>query len=176
MQVNRVVVGVSGSAGSLVALRYAADLAQDHNCELAPVLAWTPPGGEMADRRYPCAELRASWIAHAQERLRQAIDRGIGGPPAALPFDPQPVRGDTGMVLTTIAARDGDVLIVGTGRHGVLRRPVCCHVARYCLAHAVCPVIAVPPTALADSAHGLRSWMGRHRANPEDELLHVTAL
>jgi nucleotide-binding universal stress UspA family protein len=172
VQVNRVVVGISGSAGSLVALRYAADLAQEHKCELMPVLAWTPPGGEIADRRHPCAELRAIWVRHAWQRLWEAIDLGIGGPPAAQRFAPQVLRGQTGAVLTRIADQGGDVLIVGTGRHGALRRLSSCRVARYCLAHAACPVIAVPPAELADTTHGLRGWMDRHRVR--HELLHAT--
>jgi nucleotide-binding universal stress UspA family protein len=148
VQVNRVVVGVSGSAGSLVALRYAHDLAQDHDGGLMPVLAWA--------------------------RLSEAIDLGIGGPPAALRFEPHVVRGEAGAVLTRIARQRGDVLIIGTGRHGAMRRLASCHVARYCLGHGACPVIAVPPTDLADAAHGLRGWMDRHRAHPEDALRHVT--
>jgi nucleotide-binding universal stress UspA family protein len=173
MQVKRVVVGVSGSAGSLVALRYAADLAQDHNAELVPVLAWTPPGGELADRRHPCAELRVVWAENARERLGKAIELAIGGPAAGPRLEPRVVRGVTGEVLTRVAQQSGDVLIVGTGRHGALRRLASGRVARFCLAHAACPVIAVPPADLADVAHRLRGPLDRHRAHPEDELLHV---
>ena len=40
----------------------------------------------------------------------------------------------------------------------------CCPVARHCLAHAHCPVLAVPPPDLAQHAgHGLRGWAFRHR-------------
>ena len=41
-------------------------------------------------------------------------------------------------------------------------------VARYCLAHAKCPVLAVPPSALMDEmGHGLRSWqLRRHALHP----------
>ena len=53
MYVRRVIAGVSGSAGSLQALRYAAEMARQMMQLLAPVLAWMPPGGELADRRYP---------------------------------------------------------------------------------------------------------------------------
>lgn len=171
MQVNRVVVGVSGSAGSLTALRYAAGFAWSQQAALVPVLAWTPPGGEIADRRFPCSELRASWQREAQERLDQAIDLAIGGPPAGIGFESRAVRGEAGPVLAAIAAEPGDVLVVGTGRHGWLRRLVACHVARYCVGHCGCPVLAVPPGRLADSAHGLRGWMDRHRVQPEDALL-----
>jgi hypothetical protein len=43
-----VVAGVSGSPGSVHALRYAADLARRHGTALVPVLAWVPPGGDLA--------------------------------------------------------------------------------------------------------------------------------
>jgi hypothetical protein len=43
-------------------------------------------------------------------------------------------------------------------------------VGRYCLAHARCPVLAVPPSALMDEmAHGFRPWAlrGRHVSVPD---------
>ena len=48
----------------------------------------------------------------------------------------------------------------------VLRKSV----GRYCLAHARCPVLAVPPSALMDEmAHGFRPWAlrGRHVSVPD---------
>jgi hypothetical protein len=37
-------------------------------------------------------------------------------------------------------------------------------VGRYCLAHATCPVLAVPPSALMDEVtHGSRPWSLRGR-------------
>ena len=49
----RIIVGVSGSPGSLQALRHAAGLARMHEAALVPVLAWVPPGGDLADRSHP---------------------------------------------------------------------------------------------------------------------------
>jgi nucleotide-binding universal stress UspA family protein len=171
--VQRVVVGVNGSPGSLQALRYAAEMARCHDAALVPVLAWTPPGGDLADRRYPCTQLRAAWKDGAWARLWQAVDMAIGGPPADLQFGPEVFRGEPGPVLALFARRPGDALIIGAGRHGALRRLACCHVARYCLGHAACAVIAVPPSQLAAKAHGLRSWVDRHRLQPEDADLHT---
>jgi nucleotide-binding universal stress UspA family protein len=168
-----VVVGVSGSAGSLQALRYAAELARNDKAALLPVLAWTPPGGELADRRSPCLPLRAIWKQAAWDRLWKAIDLAIGGPPADLGFSPAVVRGEAGPVLTSAADRPGDVLVIGAGRHGALRRLMACKVSRYCLAHAVCPMIAVPPTELAAHAHGMHGWKLRHRIHPDDADLHA---
>jgi hypothetical protein len=42
--VRRVIVGASGSPGSLRALRYADERARAHDATLIPVLTWLPPG------------------------------------------------------------------------------------------------------------------------------------
>jgi nucleotide-binding universal stress UspA family protein len=166
--VRRVVAGVCGSAGSLQALRDATEMSRHFGAQLMPVLAWTPPGGELADRRYPSAELRALWQQNAWKRLWQAVDLAIGGPPEDIEFVPKVARGEPGDVLTRIASNPGDILVIGTGRHGGVRRLLACKVSRYCLAHACCPVIAVPPSELAVEAHGLHGWFFRHRVHPED--------
>ncbi len=173
MFVRRVIAGVSGSPGSLQALRYAAGMARQDDAVLTPVLAWMPPGGELADRRYPSPHLRAAWKQAASDRLWRAIELGIGGAPSDLDFSPPAVRGEAGQVLTALAIRPGDVLVIGTGRHGAARRLLACRVSRYCLAHAACPVIAVPPAPLADAAHGLQGWMLRHRLHHEGAGLHA---
>jgi nucleotide-binding universal stress UspA family protein len=170
--VQRVVTGLSGSAGSLQALRYATEMARHHDATLVPVLAWVPPGGELADRRYPCRALREAWARAAWERFWRAVDLAIAGPPTDVRFLPQVVRGDPGQVLAWLAGEPGDVLVIGAGRHGVARRALSCRVTRYCVGHAVCPVISVPPSSLADQAHGLRGWMARHRLDPSGARLH----
>jgi len=172
---RRVIAGISGSAGSLQGLRYAAQMARSENAELVPVLAWTPPGGELADRRAPCLELRRAWLQAAWERLWRAIDLGIGGPPADVAFAPQVVRGSAGEVLSRLAAEPGDVLVIGAGRRGAMRRLAACSVSRYCLGHAHCPVIAVPPASLAAEAHGLHGWRLRHRVHADGTDLHADA-
>jgi nucleotide-binding universal stress UspA family protein len=173
--VQRVVVGLSGSPRSLQAARYAAEMARDQQAELVPVLAWTPPGGEIADRRYPNPQLRAAWKQAARDRLWQAISLAFGGQPDGLEFRPEIVKGEAGWALTQIAREPGDVLVIGAGRHGPLRMLTGGHVARYCLAHAACPVVAVPPAEIAAHAHGLRGWMDRHRLQPEDAELRAAA-
>jgi Universal stress protein family len=122
VQVTRVVVGVTSSAGSLQALRFAAGLARFHDATLMPVHAWMPPGGDVADRRYPNPDLRAVWERAARDRLSAAVEMALGGPPAAVLF---------------------------------------------------APVLAVPPSPLADAVHGLRGFLDRHRLHPEDAELRV---
>ena len=48
--VGRLIVGTSGSPGSLNALRYGEVLARAHDAVLIPVIAWELPGGDRAQR------------------------------------------------------------------------------------------------------------------------------
>jgi len=165
--VRRIVVGIDGSLGSLQALRYATDEARRRDVPLLPVIAWVPPGGDLAERRHSSPYLRKIWRDAAWERLTAAIDDGLGGVPADLRVEPHVERGETGPVLVDIANQPEDLIVVGTGRRGALGRLARRSVARYCLAHAKCPVLAIPPSALMDEmGHGLRSWQRRHALIP----------
>jgi nucleotide-binding universal stress UspA family protein len=170
-RVRRIIVGVHGSLGSLQALRYAAEEARQRNVPLVPVTAWVPPGGDLAERRHPSAYLRKIWREAAWERLWGAFDAGLGGVPGDLQVEPQVARGDAGPVLVDTASEPDDLLIIGTGRRPGIGRTLHRSVSRYCLAHARCPVLAVPPSALMDEVgHGLHGWQFRHaliRGTPE---------
>jgi nucleotide-binding universal stress UspA family protein len=169
--VRRVIAGVSGSPRCLPALRYAAALARDHGAALIPVLVWVPPGGVLADRRCPSRYLRDVWERDAKERLRQAITAALGGMPADVPTEPLVLCGEAGWLLVHAARQPGDMLVIGTGRHGVVRRLTRAHVSRYCLAHAQCPVLAIPPSPLElDAGHSLHGWAFRHRGLNTTEL------
>lgn len=172
--VRRVITGVSGSPGSLRALRYAAEVAQVRDAFLIPVLAWVPPGGDLADRRCPSTYLRETWREAAAERLAEAIDLAFGGSPEDVVMQSAVLRGEAGPVLATAACEPGDVIVVGAGRRGgPIERMIGGHVARYCLAHATCPVIAVPPAELEHASRGLRGWALRHRAMTPEDVLHA---
>lgn len=166
--VRRVVVGVHGSLGSLQALRYAADEARARRVPLVPVVAWVPPGGDVAERGYPAPELRRVWGEAARQRLAAAFDDGLGGMPSDVRVDLHVVRGDAGPVLADVASQPGDLLVIGTGRRSLVGRALRRSVGRYLLAHARCPVVAVPPSALMDElGHG--PWpLRRHRTPVPD--------
>jgi nucleotide-binding universal stress UspA family protein len=169
---RRVIVGASGSPGSLRALRYAEDLASHGVATLIPVLAWTPPGGDLAARRQPCPTLVRVWQEAAWQRLWAALDAAWGEIPADLAVQPVVQRGLPGQILVEVACRPDDLLVVGAGRRGVLTRPWCARVSRYCLAHAQCPVVAVPPGILAQQAgRGRHGWPFRRRAMTVDRFL-----
>ncbi|HZC61150.1 MAG TPA: universal stress protein, partial [Streptosporangiaceae bacterium] len=71
---RRIIIGTNGSPGSLQALRYAAGVAQENDAPLVPVLAWLPPGGDLADRRHPSGYLRQIWRDDAWLRMWTALE------------------------------------------------------------------------------------------------------
>jgi nucleotide-binding universal stress UspA family protein len=155
--VRRVIVGASGSPGSLRALRHAEDLARHSDATLTPILAWVPPGGDLAARQ-PCPALVRIWHEAAWQRLWAALDAAWGMIPADLSVQPAVQRGQPGPVLVAIAGQSGDLLVVGAGRRGGLAWLGHGRVSRYCLSHAQCPVLAVPPASLDQAGRGLHGW------------------
>jgi nucleotide-binding universal stress UspA family protein len=169
--VCRVIAGVSGSPRCLPALRHAAALARDHDAMLIPLISWTPPGGVIADQRCPSRYLREVWEDDARKRLLETIAAALGGVPADVPTAPAVVRGEPGWVLVNAASQPGDMLVIGTGRRASLGRLAYASVSRYCLAHAECPVLAIPPSPLElDAGHGLHGWAVRQRGRNATEL------
>ena len=108
--VRRVIVGASGSPGSLRALRHAEDLARHSVATLTPVLAWVPPGGEVAGRQ-PCPTLVHIWQDAAWQRLWAALEAAWGKVPADLSVQPVVQRGQPGPVLVALARQPDDLLI-----------------------------------------------------------------
>jgi hypothetical protein len=137
-----------------------------------------PPGGDLADRRYPSPYLRRIWQDTAAQQLADAIGLALGGTPSDIVLESAVRRGEAGHVLVGAASDPRDVLVVGAGRRGPLAA-MHGRISRYCVAHAVCPVIAVPPASLAEAARGPRRgphhWPLRHReAAPEGSRVPAT--
>ncbi|WP_333774726.1 universal stress protein [Streptomyces sp. IBSBF 3136] len=157
----RVVVGVSGSLGSVTALRRATALARALGAELWPVLAWEPPGGDPAAHRAPAADLLVEeWQRLAKQRLASVLDEIFGEDGPGVTMHAVIVRGTPGRALVATADREDDVLVVGAGRRG-LQRAFSGRVTRHCLTHAGCPVLAVPPSPLESdlvSVHRRNAW------------------
>lgn len=170
--VGRLIVGTSGSPGSLRALRYAEGLARAHGAVLIPVLAWETPGGDYAVRVRPSGQLLQEWQFLACRRLREALIAVWGEVPSDPLVEPHVERGPAGWVLVNLACRPGDVLVVGAGRRSALARMAFSGVSRYCLAHARCPVVAIPPPALVrELRHSLLAWRLQHRPLTAEQIL-----
>ncbi|WP_189306265.1 universal stress protein [Streptomyces albospinus] len=156
---DRVVAGVSGSLGSLTALHRAASEARATGATLWAVLAWEPPGGDIVHRGGPCPAPMAAWRRMAVERLTEALDTAFGSAGPGVPLERLVVLGKPGTVLLAVADQPEDLLVVGAGTRSRLRRALSPSVARYCLARACCPVLAVPPSPLHRTFHAV------HRRN-----------
>ncbi|MEV7187041.1 universal stress protein [Kitasatospora sp. NPDC093102] len=155
----RVIVGVSGSLHSLTALHRAAEEARARQAVLVPVLAWTPVGGERNYRARPCPPLLRAWQEIAEARMASALEQAFGGLPIGVPVRPLVVRGEAAAVLTGLADRPGDLLVVSTGEQGGLRARtrglMRRSVTRHCLKQARCGVLAVPPSTLHEDLRAL---------------------
>ncbi|MGW6465647.1 universal stress protein [Streptomyces rubiginosohelvolus] len=145
---QRIVVGVNGSPGSLTALHRATAEAQERNADLHVVLAWHLPGGGLGGRAtYGAAVLRKCREA-AVEDLRSILDSAFAVRRPGVPLSGLTVRGEPGAVLVEAARSNDDLLVVGTGPRGRWLPGIRPSVTRYCLEHAACPVLAVPPNPL----------------------------
>ncbi len=164
---RRVIAGVSGSLRSLGALRAGVDEARETGAPLIAVLAWAPAGGELAYRRAPCPVLLKLWEQAARERLTEAFDAALGGVPADVTVRGMVVRRRPGPLLVELADQPDDLLIVGCGGRNWLSSSVHASVARYCLAHARCRVLAVPPPELITAVRSRpRRWRPEDFAAP----------
>lgn len=151
---SRVVVGVSGSLGSLAALRAGAREARLRGLELVAVMAWSPPEGEGLFARFPDRGWAAMWEAEAAGTLDRAFEEAFGGDPAGvLAVRRHVLRGDPWRTLCAAAGRPDDLLVIGgrPGRHHGGR------VGRRLRGHAVCPVLTVPAPELPGA------WLRRLR-------------
>lgn len=82
----------------------------------------------------------------------------MGGVPDDLPVQLRAIRGLPGPVLTCVADREDDLLVIGAGRRTPIIGRMRAGVTRYCLRHSVAPVLAVPPPALLRELHHHHRW------------------
>lgn len=146
METNRsphVVVGVDNTPAGLHALRRAVAEARARNLPLEAVRAWSPgPASLYAMVPDP----RAAEVAAASQVVARAFADTMGGLPVDVAVETVLVPDVPGAALVRSAARDDDLLVVGAGHHRWRRLA---RTVRYCLTHAPCPVLVVPPPPLA---------------------------
>jgi nucleotide-binding universal stress UspA family protein len=136
---------VSGSVGSLHALRCAVSEARLRDRAVWSIIAWAPNGGEFANTRSPSVSLLRRSRDAAIARMLTAWDEALGGVPADLTVRMVASRGSPGAQLVRIADRRSDLLVVGVGARAVLGRVVTGRsVSGYCLARSRCAVLTVP--------------------------------
>ena len=145
MSVGRIVVGVDGSDGSLAALRWAGDEAQQRGASLHVVHAWLAPYvGDISGMAAIASGQDAFEVA-----ARQVLDQSVeaAGPALTdLPVDRALVHGDAASTLLSAAA-DAELLVVGARGHGGFIGLLLGSVSSQCTHHAPCPVVIVPPVS-----------------------------
>jgi hypothetical protein len=148
-------------------LRCAADLARAYHVGLFPVHAWVPPALALAGHQFPSGYLCQAWEEAAWQRLRGALDAAFGGFPPGICSQPAVTLGKPGPILVGVASEAGDVLVIGAGRRRAGSHAWHGTVSRYCLAHASCPVLAIPPPALELAARHRLAGRALGRKNPD---------
>ena len=150
-----VVVGVDGSAGSVAAVAYAAELAAREQAGLTAVLALPP----MADAMGFVTGPYETQVAAARQLLEQTVAAGAAAHPE-VPVTTVVVQTHPVEALLR-HARDARVLVVGSRGHGALASLVIGSVSRETLQHSSAPVVVVRSEARRE--HGLLHGVGRSR-------------
>jgi nucleotide-binding universal stress UspA family protein len=139
----KVVVGVDGSAHSDAAIRWALADAEKHQGQLTAVFAWQVPFNS-----FPGLYDREALEKASKEFLVERVS--AAAPKPAVPLTPLVAEGDPAEALIT-AAKDADLLVLGTRGRSRLAGLLLGSVSQRCAAAASCPVVLVKREDLAES-------------------------
>lgn len=138
---ERIVVGVDGSTGSVAALRWAIAEASLRGAVVEAVSAFHVPyvgGASVMPLMLDPAEFRES----AEVLLRKVVDQ-VDASALGEPVRQLVVEGTAATVLVE-AGRDSSLLVVGARGHGGLAGMLLGSVSRQVTEHASVPVVVVP--------------------------------
>lgn len=138
---DRVVVGVDGSATSVHAIGFAFDLASRHRARLIAMLAWNEsPGGLSPGRAW-----QLDW-ADVDDACRRELAEALAGweeryPDVVVQREVTTAQLPAQALLT--AAQDADLLVVGSHGRGAVRSILLGSVSHVVMHYAPCPVAIV---------------------------------
>ena len=164
---GRVIVGVDDSLAGLQALREAAEIARQRGMEVLAVRACHPSAAGTAFDCWPIA-VRAPFIPPtplqdvsehlARDFVDHAFSEAMGGIPRDVPVRTIISYEPPYLALTETALHEADLLVIGASQHHHWW-PFRHSPGRYCAAHAVCPVLIVPPhQGIRDLNRTARPW------------------
>lgn len=132
-----IVVGVDGSETSADALRWAAGQAELTGGRLHVITAWHRPVtyGDPAD--YSDVDFEKE----ARRKAATVLGEVLGTQPA-VPVDTQVIEGHAAPALVG-AARQADLLVVGSHGHGAFVGMLLGSTSQHCAQHASCPIVIV---------------------------------
>jgi nucleotide-binding universal stress UspA family protein len=141
---GRIVVGVDGSGGSKVALRWAMSQARLTGSTVEAVAAWQEPAQYGYGYGWPPAAYEGESIATITAKVLDATIAEVSAlteqPVAVLA---RVVEGHAAQVLAE-AATGARLLVVGSRGHGTFAGIMLGSVSQHCVQHAPCPVVVVP--------------------------------
>ncbi|WP_312180276.1 universal stress protein [Arthrobacter sp.] len=136
---KRIVVGVDGSALSLIALRTAHRLAGLLQCHIQAVTVWSYP----VALAVPIASTEWTPRVEAESALDETLQEAFG-PDLPKGLTKTAVAGQPVQVLVE-ASRDAEMLVVGSRGRGGFAGLLLGSVSSAAAAHAHCPVLIVHP-------------------------------
>lgn len=143
---GEVVVGVDGSAGADVALRWAAAEAGLRQARLAVVHTWWTPVAVPPEGLAIAPRDAAAFVEQTNHALREATERvlaDVDPRPAEIELVPIEAPATGGLLQRAAGA---DLLVVGSRGRGGFAGLLLGSVSQQCAEHAPCPVAVVPPT------------------------------
>jgi nucleotide-binding universal stress UspA family protein len=149
----RVFVGLDGSLPSLRALRVAVWEARRSGGEVhaVHVRPAARPEREIGLRR-GARRVDAGLDRQSEALISTWVGMALGEPPCDVVIRPRVLAGRPGPTLASLAWLDTDLIVVGSDRRHTPRRLIDRSVGRYCVTHADCPVLVVPPDSFARSS------------------------
>jgi nucleotide-binding universal stress UspA family protein len=135
---RRIVVGIDGSRPSKEALRWAIEQARLTGAVVDAVKAWDFRKG---DGWVPVPE-EGVYLAKTSEQLVADSVAEVAGEQPPVPVHVAAIEGHAAYVLLQ-AARDADLLVVGSRGHGGFVGSLLGSVSQYCVHHATCPVVVI---------------------------------
>ena len=137
-QTRRIVVGVDGSASSVLALRWAARQAEMTGATIEAVYTWAYPVAS-GWTTYPTVDWNPA--EDGEKLLTAAIDLVFGSQrPAGLQLLVR--EGGAAQILLS-QSQDAEMLVVGSRGHGGFAGLLLGSVSAHCAEHARCPVLVV---------------------------------
>ena len=142
-----ILVGVDGSAGSQVAVEFAAREAAAHGAMVRLLSAWEVPTNVLSGGMVP--DLYGSFEAEALTLLGEAAARVRELDPAVA-VEQKAVEGHAGNALVE-EAENADLVVIGRRGHGGFAELLLGSISHQVADHAPCPVVIVPPAAATRS-------------------------
>jgi nucleotide-binding universal stress UspA family protein len=138
---RKIVVGVDGSSGSKVALRWALEQAERTAAEVEAVVVWEPETAIYAC--VPVAFAGDDLATGAETVLLDTLVEVVREYGRSVRIRPKVLRGNPAEELLR-AARSAQLLVLGAPRHGTVVGLLRGSVSHQCVQRASCPVLVTP--------------------------------